>query len=262
MNISEKKEQEKIKIVEKRKELVFTILSGIFLGTLGMLNILGISRFIDLSFTIFSFKIPMVVAIGVLPYPVTFICTDLISELYGRKKANQLVWVGFLVNAWIIFIIWLGSILPGFEQIDAQTGEIIKDSAGRLPIFFEMKNLAFGAVAASMIAYLTAQFCDVYLFHFWKDLTKGKHLWLRNNASTFVSQMVDTVSVILITHYFVGGLPISEETPVYKQLLTFIFSGYAFKVIVAFFDTLPLYILVAKLNSYFNPENIKLDNNK
>jgi len=54
-----------------------------------------------------------VVAVGALPYPITFLCTDLISELWGEQKASQLVWVGLLLNGWIVLILWLGGILPG-----------------------------------------------------------------------------------------------------------------------------------------------------
>lgn len=158
-------------IYEKRRQRLFLVLSGMFLGTLAMLNILGISRFLDLSFTVFGINIPMVVAIGVLPYPVTFICTDLISELYGEKKAHDMVWMGVLLNAWVIFLLWLGGVLPGFD-LDAN-GQPLVDAAGREPTFFEVRELAFGAVAASMVAYLAAQLCDVRLFHFWKRLTNG-----------------------------------------------------------------------------------------
>ena len=70
--------------IKRREMKVFLILSGIFLGTLGMINILGVTRFIDLSFSIFGISIPMVLAVGVLPYPITFLCTDLVSELYGK----------------------------------------------------------------------------------------------------------------------------------------------------------------------------------
>ena len=174
----------------QRRQRVFLILSGVFLGTLSLLNILGISRFLDLSFSAFGFNIPMAVAVGVLPYPVTFICTDLISELYGRKRANEVVLMGLVLNAWIMFLLWIGGELPGFEPIDPNTGSPALDAAGRSPVFFEMRTLAFGAVTASMFAYLAAQFCDVQMFHFWKRLTNGRHLWLRNNGSTLVSQMV------------------------------------------------------------------------
>lgn len=233
----------------RRRQRVFLVLSGIFLGTLAMLNILGISRFIDLSFDVFGLEIPMVVAVGVLPYPITFICTDLISELYGRRRATEVVFVGLLLNVWVMFLLWLGGALPGFEAIDPATGELVPDDAGRVPVFFEIRTLAFGAVTASMIAYLFAQWCDVQLFHFWKWLTGGRHLWLRNNGSTLVSQLVDTTAVILITHY-VSALPIVDSEPLWPQLFTFIASGYAFKVIVAVVDTGPIYLIVGRLRPF------------
>lgn len=235
---------------KRRRERVFLVLAGIFLGTLSLLNILGISRFIDLSFEVFGLNVPMVVAVGVLPYPVTFICTDLISELYGRKRATEVVWVGLLLNVWVVFLLWIGGALPGFEAIDPETGGLLADDAGRLPVFFEIRTLAFGAVTASMIAYLVAQWCDVQLFHFWKWLTKGRHLWLRNNGSTLISQLVDTVSVILITHFYARALPIDENAALGAQLVTFIASGYAFKLTVALVDTGPIYGLVAVLRPF------------
>ena len=127
----------------RRRQRVFLVLSGIFLGTLALLNVLGISRFVDLSFDVFGVSIPMVVAIGVLPYPVTFMCTDLISELFGEKKARDMVWVGLLLNGWVVFLLWLGGALPGFEALDAN-GMPMLDEAGRMPVFFEIRELAFG----------------------------------------------------------------------------------------------------------------------
>ena len=233
----------------KRRQRVFLALSGVFLGTLALLNVLGISRFIDLSFNVFGLDIPMVVAVGVLPYPVTFMCTDLISELFGEKKARDMVWVGLLLNVWVVFLLWLGGALPGFEPQDAN-GAIMLDEAGRLPVFFEVRELAFGAVAASMVAYLIAQFCDVRLFHFWKKMTNGKHLWLRNNGSTMVSQIFDTTAVILITHFYAHALPINNGADIWPQLMVFIASGYVFKLVIAAADTGPIYLAVRYLKPY------------
>lgn len=212
-----------------------------------MLNILGISRFLDLSFAVGSFQIPFFIAVGVLPYPITFLCTDLISELFGKERANKVVWVGLALNLWVVFILWLGSVLPPEPMYDS-TGKLIYEQPGR--VFFEIKELAFGAVMASMIAYLTAQFIDVRIYHFWKKFTKGRHLWLRNNASTLISQLIDTVSVILITHYVVNALPINSEESIISQLLVFIYSGYTFKFLTALVDTLPFYFLVKRLRIY------------
>ena len=168
-----------------RRELVFLIVSGLFLGSLTMLNVLGLTRFIDLSFTVMGVDVPMPLAVGVLPYPITFLCTDIISELYGRKRASNVVWVGFGLNIWVAFILWLGGVLPPELPIDAATGLPPEGTDGRL--FFQVQHLAFGSVVASMGAYLLAQLCDVHLFHFWKRLTGGAHLWLRNNASTIAA---------------------------------------------------------------------------
>ncbi|MFK7760307.1 MAG: queuosine precursor transporter [Phycisphaerales bacterium] len=228
--------------LHRRRERLFLLLSGLFLGTLAMLNILGITRFIKLFEYDFDSATPgatvFAVAVGVLPYPLTFLCTDFISELYGRRRANAVVWVGLILNLWVIAILWIGGSLPGFETLDG-SGAIAVDTAGRMPVFFEVRSLAFGAVAASMIAYLVAQLVDVHVFHFWKRLTKGKHLWLRNNGSTVVSQLVDTTAVILITHFYAKALPIDPDQKIWVQLMVFIGTGYAFKLIAALIDTLP-----------------------
>lgn len=235
----------------QRRERIFLVLAGLFLGTLAMLNILGISRFIKL-FT-FNFdgmgEVVFAVAVGVLPYPLTFLATDLISEMYGRRRANFVVFVGLTLNLWVIFIMWLGGVMPGFETLNP-AGEIVRDAAGRLPVFYEIRALTFGAVTASMIAYMAAQFIDVYMFHFWKNLTKGKHLWLRNNGSTLISQMVDTVAVILVTHFYAHALPVDTAKPIFRQLLIFIIAGYTFKLIAALLDTGPFYLCVHYLSRY------------
>ena len=222
--------------IQARRDLVFLVLAGLFLGTLGMLNILGLTRFLALG-KIGSW--PIVVAVGALPYPVTFLCTDLISELWGEERATQLVWVGLLLNGWVVLILWLGGLMPGLNGAPEST-------------FFEIQRLAFGSIGASMAAYLTAQFVDVRLFHFWKERTKGKALWLRNNGSTLVSQLVDTSAVVLISHYAAHVLPIRAGEAVLPQLGAFIASGYLFKALAAFADTLPFIWLTAWLRDWLD----------
>ncbi len=231
-----------------RRERVFLVLAGVFLGSMTMLNILGVSRFIDLSFECFGIQIPMMLAIGVLPYPVTFLCTDFISEIYGRRRANFVVWVGLFLNLWVVLFVWLGGVLPPTPEWSASTGLPATDAYDFA--FYRIRMLTMGAVVASMVAYLAAQLCDVSLFHFWKRLTKGRHLWLRNNGSTLVSQFVDTFAVITITHFYARGLPVDAGQPLWPQLWVFIGSGYVFKATVALLDTLPFYIGVRWLSDY------------
>ena len=227
-------------IFARRREVVFIILSGLFLGTLAILNILGISRQVDLSFTIFDFKVPFVVFVGVLPYPITFLCTDFISELYGKKRANTVVWVGLMLNIWVIFIMWVGGALPPHPEI-LENGLPALDDPART--FFQMRKWTFGATMASMIAYLTAQFIDVHIFHFIRKATKGKMLWLRNNGSTLTSQMVDSIAVVTITFFYApSAIQINPGETAIHGLFILILSNYVFKMVSALLDTIPFYI--------------------
>ena len=112
---------------------------------------------------------------------------------------------------------------------------------------FEMVYLCTrGSMLASMVAYLAAQFCDVYLFHFWKGLTRGKHLWLRNNGSTMVSQLIDATAVIFVTFgakWYAGEMA-------FLSIVVLIGSNNLNKVTVAALDTIPFYIGVKYLSRY------------
>ena len=118
------------------------------------------------------------------------------------------------------------------------------------PVFDGMRSLAFAAVTASMVAYTLAQLIDVQLFHFWKERTGGRYLWLRNNGSTLVSQLVDTTAVILITHFLAGALLLNPGESLASELARYIASGYCFKVIVALLDTWPFYFFTRLLSRY------------
>ncbi len=243
------------KITNKRREIVFIILAGFFLGTLAILNILGISRQIDFSFTIFDRTIPFVVFIGVLPYPITFLCTDFISELYGKKRATIVVWVGLLLNIWVLFFMWLGGVLPPHPELMEGGLPAIDDPNHT---FFQIRKWTFGATIASMIAYITAQFIDVHVFHALRKLTKGKMLWLRNNGSTLTSQMVDSVAVITITYLWASdAIMIKMGETVVHGLIILILSNYVFKMVAALLDTIPFYIGTKLLAKY-----LKLDPTK
>ncbi len=235
--------------LHERRERVFIVLAGFFLGSLAMLNIIGITRFVHIG--------PLQLAVGVLPYPLTFLCTDFISELYGRRRANFVVWVGLMLNVFVLFILWLGHQLPGMEPADQRPpwqdlsfaepiglpdGTIMAEGS----LFEIIYRCTRGAVLASMIAYIAAQFCDVALFHFWKRLTRGRYLWIRNNGSTLVSQLVDATAVIFITFW----VDFSSGKKTLALMITLVLSNYAFKFIVALLDTIPLYVGVHYLSRY------------
>jgi len=247
--------------LHERRERVFLVLAGIFLGCMTMLNILGITRFVHIG--------PMALAVGVLPYPLTFLCTDFISEFYGRRRANFVVWVGLLLNVVLFVFLWMGHQLPGISETVRpawletgswnpppwQTLELAQPMS--LPLggetntidLFELIYLCtYGSVVASMVAYIAAQFCDVYLFHLWKKVTKGKHLWIRNNGSTMISQLIDATTVVFIVFW----APFSSGEKTLKQMLVLVGSNYFFKLVVAAADTIPFYVGVRLLSRYLS----------
>jgi len=181
-------------------------------------------------------------SVGILPYPLTFLITDLISEIYGKKAANRLVTAGIFASFFSMVILLIADNVPAMENspVDDAT-------------FNKVFSLSPLAVLASMIAYLIAQFVDIRIYHFWKKLTHGKMLWLRNNFSTFASQFLDTFSVVLL-------LSIFKILP-WDLFFGLVLSGFIFKIIVAALDTPLLYLLVWIFRRNFDikqAEEIKL----
>lgn len=240
--------------LHERRERVYLVLAGTFLCAMTMLNIIGITRFVQLG--------PMSLAVGVLPYPLTFLCTDLICELYGQARANFLVWTGLALNGFIIGTMWLAQALPSVapaalppwqvlqleQAVSLPNGSVV---SGSIEFFQLLYYCTSGAVLASMAAYVAAQFIDVQLFHFWKRLTRGRHLWLRNNFSTLISQMVDSIMVVSVTFgatFLAGNIAI-------KTVLVLIGSNYLFKMFCALADTLPFYGFTIWLRRYLQVED-------
>ena len=231
----------------RRRRIVLLFLSGIFISSMTMLNLLGTSRFLDLSFNFFNNQIPVILAVGVLPYPITFLCTDLISEIYGEEKASELVWTGLIVNIWLGIIIWIAGAAPGFTTSES--------SVNSSNAFMTIRALSLSTITASMIAYFVAQYSDVKNFHFLKRVTKGKYLWLRNNGSTTISQLIDTICVICITHFLSKSIPLPENKSEFEGLIMLISYAYIFKFIVALLDTPILYLSVKYLKEYLKIES-------
>ncbi len=211
---------------------LFLCLVGIFITSLVSCNLI-FQKFFEIDIWLpFVGSYTFQQSVGLLPYPITFIVTDVISELYGKKKANQVVTVGLIASMFMLIIVTVSDVIPS-----APFG-IGSD------IFSKVFGLSSAAVFASMMAYLFAQYVDVRLFHFWKKITNGKHLWLRNNASTIFSQFIDTAVVLLLLCYF-NVL----EWGMFSQLLL---NGFLFKVIFAALDTPIIYGILFFARKKFN----------
>jgi len=198
---------------------LYIILGGIFVASLITSNLIFQKFFTWTPLGIYTFEL----SVGILPYPITFLVTDLISELYGKKKADQIVISGLVASVFVMGVVLVANAMPQtvWSPVNNET-------------FHKVFGLFGPAVFASMAAYLAAQFIDIRIFHFWKRLTNGKHLWLRNNGSTIISQFVDTAAVLLLL-CITGVIEWSR----FPGLLE---NGFIFKVMVAFLDT-PLFYL-------------------
>lgn len=217
---------------------IYLILASMFIAALVASNLIFQKFFYWNPFGLFRFEI----SVGILPYPITFLITDIISEVYGKKKANQVVIAGIFASAFSMGIILIANYVPAVDYSPINDG-----------LFSKVFGLSPIAVLASMLAYLFAQFIDIRIFHFWKKITKGKHLWLRNNFSTFSSQFIDTLTVLSLLCSF-GVIP----WDLFKGLLI---SGFLFKIVIAAIDTPFLYAFVYMFRKRFHlkvGEEIKL----
>ncbi len=179
----------------------------------------------------------LIVPSAVVAYGITFLCTDVINEIWGKAEAQRTVMLGLKIQLASLALIMLAIVLPSapFAKDFSQSFNIVLGQNARV-------------VLASLTAYMISQWHDVLSFNFWKNKTKGKHKWVRNNLSTLGSQVIDTA--IFITIAFWGMVP---------NILWMIFSQYVVKAIIALMDTPFFYLLTRKHNDTDN-DNKKNDN--
>ena len=207
---------------------IYIILVSIFITSLIVSNLI-FQKFFHLDL----FGLNLELSVGIIFYPITFLVTDIVSEIFGKHKANQMVIAGILSSIFCLLIIFLANYL---------------DATNWSPVNNETFNLVFGntvlAVGASMFAYLCAQLIDIKIYHFWKKLTKGKYLWIRNNLSTIPSQFLDTFLILLLL-CLGGAIP-------WDKFLTLFTQGFFFKILIAIIDTPIIYLCVFYLRKKFN----------
>ncbi len=198
--------------MKNRYELLFAGFAAMFVTFVVLTNTVGVKLF-----TLWGTTLP----VSIVWYPLTFLVTDIVSEIYGARRARFLVVGGFAMSLLLLGFSLVGIALPAADVYPLQEDYV--------NIFGPIWRLLF----ASMAAYLLAQLIDVQLFHFWKRLTRGRHLWLRNNGSTMISQLVDSVVVNTI---FLYRNP-TVFTGTVGDLVGIILSVYVVKVAIAALDT-------------------------
>jgi len=191
------------------------LLLGIFVAALIAANVIGtkIAQVWVINFSV-----------GIFAYPFTFLITDIIEEVHGRKKTKEFVYIGFIALVFVLLLITLAVSLPFAERSYLQTE------------YTKVFGMSFRIFIASITAFLISQLHDVWAFNFWKEKTKGHFLWLRNNLSTITSQFIDTVIFMFIAFYAVSP----KFTVAYMFAL--IIPYWLLKIVVALFDTPFVYL--------------------
>jgi queuosine precursor transporter len=199
--------------------LAITSLSGIVGKRYGVHYMIAIAASLMVIVNVMNTKMlilgPFVIPGGTLLFATLFLITDLISEKFGKKYAHQAVWAGFYSLVILLISMWI--------VLSWDAAPFAQEASDAFSALF---RLSPRIIIGSLIAYLISQHHDVWAFHFWKNKTNGKHLWLRNNASTAVSQLIDSTVFALIA--FWGVVP---------NILTVIFSLYIVKLAIAILDT-------------------------
>jgi len=213
------------------KDRIYGFYLTLFVTMIVLTNIIGVKLFEVFSnpSTSSFFSEPVTLTTGIITYPLTFLITDIVCEVFGQKKASQMVIYGFVASILSLVFIKIAVILPGSNVwVNGSLGyENINEMQRAYESVFTLPGFL---ISASMLAYLVAQLIDVKIFHFIKKVTSEKKLWLRNNLSTMFSQLIDTIIVNSIFLYF--GLSLSWEI-----IINIIIASYIVKVFIAAIDT-------------------------
>jgi len=196
----------------ERDVLVLILLSGIFCASIVFANIAAGVK-LELLFG-------LVIPAGTIAYCVTFPVTDIVDEIYGKRRAVYIVWAGLGAEIIMLILIGLDWIIPPLEPRHQE-------------LYIQVFALQWRIVLASIVAYIISQHHDVWAFWKWREITHGKWLWIRNNASTIVSQFIDSTTFTTIAFY--GVVP-------NNVLLEMILHMWLFKILIALLDTPFVYL--------------------
>lgn len=198
-----------------RKGLVFLILGGLFITNALMGEIIGV-KLIQVG--------PFTMTMGVIPWPVVFITTDLINEYYGKEGVKRLTFitVGLILYAFALLFISMEVPAASFSPVPGD-------------VFNKVFGQSLWIIVGSVTAFLVSQFLDVFIFSFFKTKTQGKMLWLRATGSTVASQLIDTFIVLGIAFWLPG-------TWTADQFVQVSLTNYTYKVMIAIGITPIIYI--------------------
>ena len=201
---------------QSKKDIVYIILAGLFIANAIVAELIG-GKLIVIG--------PFIMSIGILPWPIVFITTDIINEHFGRDGVKKLSFITAGLIAYCILILFIGTKIPALV-----TNETVNDEQ-----FYAVFGQGLFIMVASIIAFLVSQLIDVSIFWFLRKKTGKKMIWLRSTGSTIISQLIDSFIVSGIAFWLTGKITTS-------QYLNMSITGYTFKLILAILLTPLIYL--------------------
>ena len=211
---------------KSKKETVYIILAGIFITNAVVAELIG-GKLIQVG--------PYVMSIGILPWPVVFVTTDLINEYFGEKGVRKLSFITAGLIAYCFFILYLAINIPAATGISSVT-----DAQ-----FYAVFGQSMWIIVGSITAFMVSQLIDVSIFHFVKSQTGNRMIWLRSTGSTVISQFFDSFIVLGIAFWMTGKM--STEVYVSSAL-----TGYFVKLIIAIALTPLIYLGHSVIKKYID----------
>jgi uncharacterized integral membrane protein (TIGR00697 family) len=203
-------------IFADKRNIIFTILAGLFITNAIVAELIG-SKLIQIG--------PFIMSIGIIPWPIVFLTTDLINEYYGKEGVKKLTILTASLIAYAFVILLFAINIPAAKGISAVTDEE----------FYAVFGQSLWIILGSIVAFLFSQFVDVFVFWLLRNKTGGKMIWLRSTGSTVVSQLIDTFVVLGIAFWLPGKM--TTEVFINAAL-----TGYTFKLIIAVALTPLIYV--------------------
>lgn len=201
---------------QSKKDTVYLILAGIFITNAVVAELIG-GKLIQIG--------PFIMSLGILPWPIVFITTDIINEHFGKEGVKKLSFITAGLIAYCILILFIGTKIPAFI-----TKETVNDEQ-----YYAVFGQGMFIMIASIIAFLVSQLIDVSIFWFLRNKTGKKMIWLRSTGSTLISQLIDSFIVSGIAFWLTGKITTS-------QYLNMSITGYTFKLILAIALTPMIYL--------------------
>jgi len=211
-----------------KKQFVYILLAGIFITNAVVAELIG-GKLIHIG--------PFIMSIGIIPWPIVFLTTDLINEYYGKAGVRKLSLITASLISYAFVILLIAIKIPAAAGISP-----VSDSQ-----FYAVFGQSLWIIVGSIIAFLTSQYIDVFVFWFLRNKTGVKMIWLRTTGSTIVSQLVDSFLILGIAFWLPGKMTT-------ENFINAAFTGYVFKLIIAILLTPLIYLGHSLINKYLAKE--------